>query len=164
MSLNPPCMPSTPDIAGSGVRIALYIQNLVSFIPAWIALSDKTVDLEELKNIEEQSSKILIPAFALLISAMSQARSDGGLPNFYASIILNLSWINNASTLTYMVLYIHHKSQPGDDGKIKIESNVSSWTYHIKTKLSEFFLLHSKNAKCKLNSSVRIRNPRLTVL
>ncbi|KAJ7819019.1 hypothetical protein B0H13DRAFT_1537945, partial [Mycena leptocephala] len=123
---------STPDISGNGVRIAIYIQNLVSFIPAWVALWDGDVSSRELKTIEDQSSKILIPAFALLISAMSLARSDGGLPNFYASIILNLSWINNASTLTYMVLYIHHKSQHGVP---PIAPKSHCWTEHLGSKL-----------------------------
>ncbi|KAF6747780.1 hypothetical protein DFP72DRAFT_919177, partial [Ephemerocybe angulata] len=36
-------LPGNPDIAGVGVRIAIYIQNLLCFIPAFWALADGKV-------------------------------------------------------------------------------------------------------------------------
>jgi hypothetical protein len=35
MSLNIPCaIPADPDFSGIGVRVAIYAQNLLSFVPA----------------------------------------------------------------------------------------------------------------------------------
>jgi hypothetical protein len=81
------CIASDPDISGIGVRAAVYIQNLLSFIPAIWALWDGKVTAYELESVETQSTTILITAFAILISAMVQGRTLG-LSNFHASILL----------------------------------------------------------------------------
>jgi hypothetical protein len=121
-------IPANPDISGVGVRDAIYIQNLLSFIPAFYALKDKKVSETELKTIEKQATTILITAFAVLISAMVQAGTFG-LYSFHTSIILNLSWMNNTNTFIYFLLYIHHKSDPEVKGHVK--PKWSSWFTYV---------------------------------
>ncbi|KAG6887047.1 hypothetical protein C0992_001052 [Termitomyces sp. T32_za158] len=109
---------SNPDITGIGVRTAIYAQNIFSFFPAARVLWDGKVTRNELATIEQQSSTILITAFALLFSAIIQARSLG-LSNFNAAIILNLSWMNNTNVFIYFLLYASRqleKKREGLDG------------------------------------------------
>jgi hypothetical protein len=122
------CIPGDPDISGIGVRLAIYIQNLLSFIPAVWALWDGEVSVYELESVETQSTTVLITAFAILISAMVQARTLG-LSNFHASIVLDLSWMNNSNTFIYFLLYLQHKSQPGKEA---IEPEWSVWIRHVR--------------------------------
>jgi hypothetical protein len=103
------CIPADPDISGIGVRVAIYAQNLLSFIPAISAIWDGEVVPHELDAVRNQSTTILITAFGILISAIVQARTLG-LSNFHASIILSLSWINNTNTFIYFLLYVQRKS------------------------------------------------------
>jgi hypothetical protein len=105
------CIQSDPDISGIGVRVAIYVQNLIGFVPAVWALWDGKVTLYELESAETQSTTILITAFAVLISAMVEAKTYG-LSNFHANIVLYLSWMNNTNTFIYFLLYLQHKSQP----------------------------------------------------
>jgi len=122
---------SNPDISGIGVRAAIYIQNLLSFIPAVWSLWDGQVSLYELESVETQSTTILITAFAILISAMVEAQTHG-ISNFHATIVLNLSWMNNTNTFIYFLLYVQHKSQPGP-GQVK--PDWSAWIQHVKRKI-----------------------------
>jgi hypothetical protein len=121
------CIESDPDISGIGVRLAIYIQNLLGFIPALWALWDGKVTLYELDSVEAQATTILITAFAIVISAMVEAQTLG-LSNFHASIVLSLSWMNNTNTFIYFLLYLQHKSQPGED---QVKPEWSAWTKHI---------------------------------
>jgi hypothetical protein len=123
-------IPADPDIAGIGIRVAIYIQNLLSFAPAFFALfNDGSVDLVELKTVEQQSTTILITAFAILISLVVQALSLN-LSAFHASIVLSLSWMNNTNTFIYFVLYIHHKSDPERKDQ-RIPPKWSAWINHV---------------------------------
>ncbi|KAJ6592343.1 hypothetical protein B0H19DRAFT_909625, partial [Mycena capillaripes] len=97
------------DISGIGVRTATYAQNLLSFLPALWALVDGTVDDHEKELLETQSTTILLSAFALLFSAIIQARTQG-LDNYPATIVLNLSWMNNTNTFVYMLLLLHRNA------------------------------------------------------
>ncbi|KAJ7822663.1 hypothetical protein B0H14DRAFT_2239270, partial [Mycena olivaceomarginata] len=119
-----------PDVSGIGVRAAIYMQNLLSFIPAIWALWDKQVSVAELDAVEKQSTTILITAFAILVSAIVETRTTS-LSNFHASIVLNLSWMNNTNTFIYFLLYVQHKSQ-ADTGRIE---GFSSWITHIRDKI-----------------------------
>jgi hypothetical protein len=121
-------IPANPDISGAGVRVAIYIQNLLSFIPAFYALLDGKVSVKELQVVEKQSTTILITAFAVLISAMVQAATYG-LYSFHTSIILSLSWMNNTNTFIYFLLYIHHKLDIGLGNK-RVFPRWSAWFYH----------------------------------
>lgn len=108
------CLPSDPDISGIGVRIAIYAQNLLSFVPAIWALWDREVSEQELEAAEAQSTTILLTAFAILISAMVEVRTVG-LSNFHAAVVLNLSWMNNTNTFIYFLLYVQHKTPDQDE-------------------------------------------------
>ncbi|KAJ7123675.1 hypothetical protein C8R44DRAFT_552171, partial [Mycena epipterygia] len=121
-----------PDISGIGVRVAIYAQNLLSFIPALWAIWDGEVSAEGLESVEKQSTTILITAFAILIAAMAEARTTG-LSNFHASIVLSLSWMNNTNTFIYFLLYVQHKSQRGLE---HVEPTLGHWTRHIRGRLS----------------------------
>ncbi|KAH8822487.1 hypothetical protein DL96DRAFT_1428059, partial [Flagelloscypha sp. PMI_526] len=95
---------SNPDVVGIGVRTAIYAQNVLSFAPAIWALWDKQVEPFELESVETQSTTILITAFAILISAVIQARTFG-LANLHAVVVLNLSWMNNTNTFIWFLLF-----------------------------------------------------------
>ncbi|KAJ7200165.1 hypothetical protein GGX14DRAFT_524907 [Mycena pura] len=112
------------DIWGIGVRTAVYIQNLAGFIPAISALRDGEVASYELAAIETQSTTILITAFALVISAIVQARIHK-LTIFDGNIILSLSWMNNTNTFIYFLLYVLQRAQAGPQ-------NISSWWMDVK--------------------------------
>ncbi|KAJ7860281.1 hypothetical protein B0H13DRAFT_1639616, partial [Mycena leptocephala] len=100
-SLLGPCIASNTDISGIGVRTAAYAQNLLSFVPAFLALRDNKISKGELKSLAEQSMTILISAYALLIAAFILARNQ--LDNYHTTIVLNLSWINNTNTFIYIL-------------------------------------------------------------
>lgn len=123
MSIFEPLCPisSNPDIAGIGVRTAIYAQNLLSFIPAFWTISDKKVEEFELESVEAQSTTILITAFAILVSAIIQARTNEGLPSFYGNVILNLSWMNNTNTFIWFLLFIEQQSW------VKLIKSLKSW-------------------------------------
>jgi hypothetical protein len=122
-------IPGNPDIAGIGIRIAIYAQNILSFLPAFFALfNDGRIDLVELKTVEKQSITILITAFAILISLIVQAHFFG-LSAFHTSIVLSLSWMNNTNTFIYFLLYIHHQSDPEQEKPIR--PKLSEWIRHI---------------------------------
>ncbi|KAH8101554.1 hypothetical protein BXZ70DRAFT_863376, partial [Cristinia sonorae] len=124
---------SDPDISGIGVRVAIYVQNLVCFIPAVWALWDGQVSVHELDSAETQSITNLVIAFAILISTVVQARTIG-LSNYHASIVLNMSWMNNTNTFIYFLLYIQHKSQDAKDREY-IEPTWAAWIAHGWEKL-----------------------------
>ncbi|KAJ6520010.1 hypothetical protein C8R45DRAFT_795077, partial [Mycena sanguinolenta] len=121
-----------PDISGIGVRVAIYAQNLFSFVPTIWALRDGNVSPYELESVEDQSITILITAFAILISAMVEARTVG-LSSFHANIVLDLSWMNNTNTFIYFILYVQHKSQHGRE---RIDMNWTSWIRHVVERMS----------------------------
>ncbi|KAJ7166018.1 hypothetical protein C8R46DRAFT_945552, partial [Mycena filopes] len=130
------CIPADPDISGIGVRVAIYAQNLLSFIPVIGVLRDKEVSIPELQAVEIQSTTILITAFAILTSAMVETRTIGLSP-FHATIILDLSWMNNTNTFIYFLLYVHHRTQ---EGPAHIKLQWSAWVDHIKREASGFLL------------------------
>jgi hypothetical protein len=110
----------------------------------------------ELESVETQSTTILITAFAILFAAMVQARArSDGLSNFHASIVLDLSWMNNTNTFIYFLLYVHHKSQPGPE---QIKSDFASWITHLRGKLLVFASLGS-NSDEDQESTLRVFPP-----
>ncbi|KAG6915767.1 hypothetical protein DXG01_009883 [Tephrocybe rancida] len=108
--LNPrgPCFAANPDVSGIGVRTAIYAQNLLSFGPALLVLKDRKVTPTELETLETQSTTILITAFAILLSAIIQARTIG-ISNYHTSIVLYLSWMNNTNLFIYLLLYVYRR-------------------------------------------------------
>jgi hypothetical protein len=133
--MNPTCLiPANPDISGIGVRVAIYAQSLLSFMPAFYALVDGKVDSIELKTIENQSTTILVTAFAILISTIVQALSQYGLSDFHTSVILNLSWMNNTNTFIYFILYVHHRT--GLTGDSRVSAEWAAWWRHVRQESS----------------------------
>lgn len=106
------CIRADPDISGIGVRIAIYAQNLLCFLPVLFHLRDKYVQKAELASVKTQSIGILTIAYAILISAIIQAKQTNGLSKYHANIILGLSWMNNTSTFIWFLLRAHHLSKP----------------------------------------------------
>ncbi|KAF6747739.1 hypothetical protein DFP72DRAFT_821356 [Ephemerocybe angulata] len=123
------CIPGNPDIAGVGVRIAIYVQTLLCFLPAFWALLDGKVSQGELDAAENQATTNLVLAFAILISSIVQAQTLG-LTNYHASIVLNMSWLNNTNAFIYFLLYIQHKSQAGVRGRVA--PTWRAWVQHIR--------------------------------
>ncbi|KAH6894933.1 hypothetical protein BKA70DRAFT_790377 [Coprinopsis sp. MPI-PUGE-AT-0042] len=124
--------PGNPDISGIGVRIAIYVQNFLCFIPALWALWNGKVTQGELDYAETQTTTNLVLAFAILISSVVQARTLG-MTNYHATVVLSMSWMNNTNTFIYFILYIHHKiGLP--EGKGRVEATWSAWLAHIKGK------------------------------
>jgi hypothetical protein len=122
-------LPANPDISGIGVRVAIYIQNFLSFIPAFWALQDGKVTRKELRIVEKQATTILVTAFAILISAIVQAGTFN-LSSLHTSIVLNLSWMNNTNVFIYFLLYIHHMSDPKRRDK-QVQPRWSTWAQHV---------------------------------
>lgn len=114
-------IPSNPDVSGIGIRIAIYVQNILCFVPAVCAIWDGDVDQEELESAEIHSTTNLVLAFAILISCIFQALARG-LSNYHSSIVLSLSWMNNTNAFVYFLLYVQSKSRDGG-----VEPKLSKW-------------------------------------
>jgi hypothetical protein len=135
-------IPGIPDIGGIGVRIAIYIQCFLSFVPAFFALIDGgKVNLKLLGTVEKQSTTILILAFAILIFLVVQALSYN-LSAFHTSILLSLSWIIATNTFIYLLLYINHKSYPEQGGQ-RVKPFWSEWY----SRVVQAFRLHMKTSE-----------------
>ncbi|KAJ7729982.1 ankyrin repeat-containing domain protein [Mycena metata] len=122
---DPPCNLSNPDITGVGIRIAIYVQNLLCFAPVLVYLVDGRISGDELKGVKDQSIAMLAIAFAILISTIVEATGAGGNPtinSYHAAIVLDLSWMNNTSTWIWFILYVHHRT------KTDTEPTPASWT------------------------------------
>ncbi|KAH6914536.1 hypothetical protein BKA70DRAFT_1180014, partial [Coprinopsis sp. MPI-PUGE-AT-0042] len=124
-------IPGNPDVAGIGVRIAIYIQNLLCFLPAIWALWDGEVTQEELDSAETQTTTNLVLAFAILISSIVQALTLG-LSNFHTNIVLSMSWMNNTNAFVYFLLYIQHKRQ-------SVKPTWTAWYAHVSVKVDFLF-------------------------
>ncbi|KAF6763584.1 hypothetical protein DFP72DRAFT_478979, partial [Ephemerocybe angulata] len=136
------CIPGNPDIAGIGVRISIYAQNLLCFIPAFWALVDGKVTDHELESAETQATTNLVLAFAILISSMVQATTLG-LTSYHASIVLSMSWMNNTNAFIYFLLYVQHKSQATLGSEVK--PTFSAWAKHIRDSLASVIRIPGSN-------------------
>ena len=128
-------VPANPDISGIGVRIAIYLQNLLGFIPAIWAIWDWKVTDHELESAETQTTTNLVLAFAILISCIVQAFTLG-LTSYHATVVLSLSWMNNTNAFIYFLLYVHYKSQ---GQKPQVVPQWSSWIDHVKDQTKALF-------------------------
>ena len=129
-------IPGDPDISGIGVRIAIYIQNFLCFIPAFWALWNGEVMQEELDSAETQTTTNLVVAFAILIASMVQAGTLG-LSSYHASIVLSMSWMNNTNAFIFFILYVHHK-------KGQIAPTWRAWIAHMLEKIAFLVPCRSK--------------------
>ncbi|KAH6902469.1 hypothetical protein BKA70DRAFT_672367 [Coprinopsis sp. MPI-PUGE-AT-0042] len=127
-------IPANPDIAGIGVRAAIYVQNLLAILSALWALWDGKVTAGKLEYAEMQTTTNLILAFAILISSMVQA-STLGISNYHANIVLMMSWMNNTNAFVYFILYVHHKiGLPEAEGGVGVTWR--DWVKHVKNNFS----------------------------
>jgi hypothetical protein len=106
---NASCIPSNPDIAGIGVRLSIYIQTLLSFVPALLFASDGIVDSEEEEVLCAIYTSLLLTACALVLSTIIQAATLG-ISVYHTLIVLNLSWMVNASALIICIFPTIHWS------------------------------------------------------
>jgi hypothetical protein len=130
---SPRCIIANPDISGIGVRAAIYAQNLLCFFPVAAYLWDGTVSPNELKGIKDQSIGMLAIAFAVLISAIIQARTAVEalqITRFHVAVILDLSWMNNTSTWIWFLLYAHHLCK--DDKRTKRHEDLDQRCPHCR--------------------------------
>ncbi|KAG6831160.1 hypothetical protein H0H87_005985 [Tephrocybe sp. NHM501043] len=121
------CFPANPDVSGIGVRSAIYAQNLLSFAPALLALKDRKVTPTELDALERQSTTILITAFAILVTTIIQTRTNG-ISNYHASIVLELSWMNNTNLVNLFDDELNEEAR----SNLQAKSQLARWIYEAK--------------------------------
>ncbi|KAH6902331.1 hypothetical protein BKA70DRAFT_1435072 [Coprinopsis sp. MPI-PUGE-AT-0042] len=123
-------IPANPDIAGIGVRISIYAQNIICILSALRALWDGNVTSGELEYAETQTlaTTNLILAFAILISSMMVQASTLGISDYHAKIALIMSWMNNTDAFVYFILDIHHKTGLQGDEEVCNDTAYSGGT------------------------------------
>ena len=121
---------SNADIAGVGVRIAVYVQNILCFFPALWAIADEKITEYELDSMENMSTTNLVVAFGILISCFIQAPTLG-LTNFHTSIVLSMSWMNNTNVFIYFLLYAARLKNHYGNWVILLRDHVIS-TLHLQ--------------------------------
>ncbi|KAJ7826133.1 hypothetical protein B0H14DRAFT_2368383, partial [Mycena olivaceomarginata] len=124
-------IPSNPDVSGIGVRAAIYVQNLTCFLPVIVHLWDGKISRDELKGIKDQSIGMLAVAFAILLTTIILAKGAGGdqmITSYHATVVLDLSWMNNTSTWIWFILYAHHRSNRDDQ---PTGANWSEWRHAL---------------------------------
>lgn len=112
------CYESNPDVAGIGVRFAIYIQAFLAILSLFIYTCDAHFTTIERLSAFRRFSPIMATACALLVSAMAQMYSQqdpGGFDYYHVTIILYLSWINILTfTMLTTVISLHgDQSQTG---------------------------------------------------
>ncbi|KAF5350092.1 hypothetical protein D9756_009039 [Leucocoprinus leucothites] len=110
--LIPNCIPANPDVAGIGIRVGIYVQVFTSFAVTLFALRDGRISRTEASTGWTQTSAIILTGFALLLSAIIQAKTYG-MSTYHAIIILNIGWVNLTGTILHLVLLV--KRMAGDD-------------------------------------------------
>jgi len=88
------------DVAGIGVRTAIYAQAVLTLVQPLLASLDGHISDDELTDLHILYLGILLPGCALLFSAIIQTKTFG-LTVYHAIIVLYLSWINNTSALIF---------------------------------------------------------------
>ena len=132
----PQCLNSNSDIAGIGVRIAIYAQAILTLAQPLLAGSDGWIDTKELKNLFSIYLNILLPASALIFAALIQAKTFG-LSAYHAVVVLYLGWINNTTALVFFAFVLI--ALPGWIAQQKAEvQSQRVWRYHRK-KLEEMW-------------------------
>jgi hypothetical protein len=105
------CVSPNSDIAGIGVRISIYIQTLLSFVPAFMSIRDGFLDSMEERLLHSIYSNLLLTACALLLSAFIQ-KATFGLDIYHALIVLNLSWMVNVTSIIVCIFpTVHWRSK-----------------------------------------------------
>ncbi|KAK7047914.1 hypothetical protein VNI00_006242 [Paramarasmius palmivorus] len=98
-----PYITADPDISGKGVRIAVYLQTLLSYAPAFLFTYDGKLDYEEERGLFKIYTPLLISSTGLLVTTAIQ-QATVGLGNYHILLVLNLVWMMNASALVLCVV------------------------------------------------------------
>jgi hypothetical protein len=101
--LVPDCIQANPDIAGIGIRLSVYIQNLFTFLIAVSTLTDGKITKAEGRVVVAQSRVLLLTARSLLFSAFVQVKTFG-MSEYHAIVILNLTWISTSNIFLLWLL------------------------------------------------------------
>ena len=99
----PKCYKSNSDIAGIGVRMSVYIQALLGFAPAILATMDGYIDANEEDLLHTIYANLLLTGCGLLVASFIQVKTRG-MNVYHSLIVLNLSWLVNASALTVCII------------------------------------------------------------
>ncbi|KAF9257341.1 hypothetical protein L218DRAFT_1080973 [Marasmius fiardii PR-910] len=97
------CILANPSISGIGVRVAVYSQTFLSFAPAFLFTYDGKLDLQEERSLLAIYIPLLISSMALLVTTSIQ-QSTTGLGNHHILLVLNFTWMMNASALVICVV------------------------------------------------------------
>ena len=93
------------------MRVAIYVQTLLSLVPAFLFAWDGTLGPNEENLIDTISANLSLTGCALAFSALIQAATFG-LSTYHALIVLNLGWLVNSSALIVCIFpIIHWRSQ-----------------------------------------------------
>ncbi len=133
---SPRCLNSNSDIAGIGVRIAIYAQAILTLAQPLVAGSDGWIDTTELKNLFSIYLNILLPASALIFAALIQAKTFG-LSAYHAVVVLYLGWINNTTALVFFAFVLI--ALPGWIAQQNAEVQSQKVWRHHKEKLEEMW-------------------------
>jgi len=126
-----PCIQPNPDIAGIGVRVAIYAQAFLSFFLFVVFSVDGQITPKEDRVIREIIENNELMACALLVSALVQAWTYG-LSVYHANIVLVLSWITFVPALA-IADYSDLQTEPHRDQPVRFGT---TW----RAILREFFV------------------------
>ncbi|KAF5349553.1 hypothetical protein D9756_008801 [Leucocoprinus leucothites] len=104
----PDCIPANPDIAGIGIRVAVYLQSFIGIAISLWAMRDNKLTKGEARVIWTHASGVLLTSCSLFLSAIIQAKTYG-MSTYHGLIILNLGWINNASDFLRHFVTVHRR-------------------------------------------------------
>ncbi|KAJ3508780.1 hypothetical protein NLJ89_g5564 [Agrocybe chaxingu] len=86
-----PCINSEPDVAGIGVRLAIFIQIFLAFLPPILAISDGKVTPSEAKRMFRLSIQSLAFAACLIFVATIKL-AQASLSAYHTLTIVHMTW------------------------------------------------------------------------
>lgn len=95
------CLEANPDIAGVGVRFAIYFQAFVTIIPLALSVLDGKIEGRERKVLRTVFFNLLLTSSALLLTAFVR-HGPAALSKYHIFIILELCWINITTSLGHI--------------------------------------------------------------
>jgi len=119
------CFTPNPDISGIGIRIATYVQVILSTVPFLSGLASRKLSSGGGDQRFASTVALCLSAIALLFSSITQAALHG-MSRYHGFIILNLSWLYTFAALTSSL------SKTGGKGR---RADIRKWTVTILSKL-----------------------------
>ncbi|KAJ3509440.1 hypothetical protein NMY22_g16289 [Coprinellus aureogranulatus] len=103
--------PASPDIAGMGVRLAVYLQSIICFLPILWAIRDGIAIAEwNLRSIEALATPNLLLGFGILISSIVQIPAQG-VSGYDTALALRMGWITSINAAAILLLYAWCKAR-----------------------------------------------------